>query len=62
MLVNYKNQLLERNLALRTIWGNTDEFSRKSMDVFISHLRRYLSEDISISIKNIHGKGFILKC
>jgi len=61
MLVNYKNQLLERNLALRTIWGNTDEFSRKSMDVFISHLRRYLSEDISISIKNIHGKGFILK-
>jgi len=38
-----------------------DEFSRKSMDVFISHLRKYLSEDKTISIENVHGKGFVLK-
>jgi len=47
---------------LQKIWGSTDEFSRKSMDVFISHLRKYLSADKQVSIKNIHGKGFILQC
>jgi len=62
LLVTHKNQLLARKIALRKIWGNTDEFNRKSMDVFISHLRKYLSKDENISIKNIHGKGFILKC
>jgi len=60
MLCQNQNQLLSRTHALSTIWGATDEFSRKSMDVFISHLRKYLKKDPHISIVNIHGKGFIL--
>lgn len=62
LLCDHKNILLPRKKALNQIWGNHDEFSRKSMDVFISHLRKYLSQDESVRIENIHGKGFILKC
>ncbi len=61
MLCQHHNQLLLRKKALKEIWGIQDEFSRKSMDVFISHLRKYLSKDPSISIENVHGKGFIFK-
>lgn len=61
MLCKHHNQLLPRKRALAEIWGTQDEFSRKSMDVFISHLRKYLSQDSSISIENIHGRGFIFK-
>ena len=60
MLCMHQNQLLPRKKALQKIWGNVDEFSRKSMDVFISHLRKYLSEDDSVRIDNIHGNGFVL--
>lgn len=60
MLFQYKDSLLDRKKALKEIWGSTDEFSRKSMDVFISKLRKYLSKDARIRIENIHGKGFIL--
>jgi len=60
MLYECRGQLMERNQALRTIWGNTDEFSRKSMDVFISRLRKHLSQDAGIRIENVHSKGFIL--
>lgn len=59
MLCQNENQLLPRKKALREIWGTTDEFSRKSMDVFISHLRKYLSQDERVQINNVHGKGFI---
>ena len=59
LLCQCQNQLLPRKKALRDIWGSTDEFSRKSMDVFISHLRKYLSKDARIEIRNVHGKGFI---
>ncbi len=59
MLCQNENQLLPRKKALREIWGATDEFSRKSMDVFISHLRKYLSQDARIQINNVHGQGFI---
>lgn len=62
LLCQHKNQLMSRKLALQKIWGSTDEFSRKSMDVFISHLRKYLAKDDSISIDNVHGQGFILRC
>ena len=62
LLCDHKNILLPRKKALNQIWGNHDEFNRKSMDVFISHLRKYLSQDDSVRIENIHGKGFILKC
>ncbi|MEM8891659.1 MAG: response regulator transcription factor, partial [Bacteroidota bacterium] len=59
MFCEHEGKLLERKKALQEIWGETDEFSRKSMDVFVSHLRKYLSADDSIKIENVHGKGFI---
>ncbi len=61
MFCQNENQLLPRKKALREIWGATDEFSRKSMDVFISHLRKYLSQDERVQINNVHGQGFIFK-
>lgn len=61
LLCEHKNRLLPRKLALRRIWGNNDQFNRKSMDVFIHRLRRYLEKDPQIRIRNIHGKGFILE-
>ncbi len=60
LLTNHKGILLDRKLALRKIWGDTSEFSRKSMDVFISRLRKHLARDRNIQIENFHGKGFIL--
>lgn len=60
ILALHKNRLVERKNILRDLWGNVDEFSRKSMDVFISRLRKYLNRDPRISIQNIHSKGFIL--
>jgi DNA-binding response OmpR family regulator len=62
LLCQYQNQLLPRKKALQQLWGSQDEFSRKSMDVFISHLRKYLSKDKTVSIENVHGKGFVLRC
>jgi len=62
LLCEHQNKLLPRKKALNQIWGAHDEFSRKSMDVFISHLRKYLSQDANVNIENIHSKGFILKC
>lgn len=59
LLCQYENQLMPRKKALQEIWGATDEFSRKSMDVFISHLRKYLAKDARIQISNVHGKGFV---
>ena len=61
LLCQHKNQLLLRKKALKELWGSQDEFSRKSMDVFISHLRKYLNKDKTVSIENIHGKGFVLR-
>lgn len=61
LLYQYQNQLLDRRQALLQIWGATDEFSRKSMDVFISKLRKYLAKDPAVRIENVHGKGFILR-
>jgi DNA-binding response OmpR family regulator len=56
-----KNRLLPREVALRNVWGNDDYFIGRSMDVFISKLRRYLKDDPSISITNVHGIGFKLE-
>lgn len=60
LLCLHEGRLLSRKKALLQIWNSNDEFSRKSMDVFISRLRKYLAADPSISIENVHGKGFIL--
>lgn len=55
------NDVAPRELILKNIWGNDDYFSGRSMDVFISKLRKYLSDDASITISNIHGVGFKLE-
>ncbi|MEQ8906877.1 response regulator transcription factor [Ekhidna sp.] len=60
-LCDHQGKILDRNNALKEMWGKNDYFNRRSMDVFISRLRKYLSKDRAISIKNIHGRGFILK-
>ncbi|HHG84491.1 MAG TPA: response regulator transcription factor [Bacteroidetes bacterium] len=57
-----REKLTLRSKALKQIWGSNDEFSRKSMDVFVSRLRKHLAKDTSVRIENIHGKGFVLKC
>ncbi|MDC8005698.1 response regulator transcription factor [Aureisphaera galaxeae] len=61
LLCQYEGKILDRKMALRKLWGNSDYFNRKSMDVFIYKLRKYLAKDPKVSIKNIHGKGFILE-
>ncbi len=55
-----KGNLLSRQYVLKNIWGKSDYFNRRSMDVFISKLRKYLSKDQRIQITNVHGSGFIL--
>lgn len=60
MLCKYKNKVLEREEALLTIWGNDSYFTARSMDVFITKLRKYLKPDPSIEIINIHGTGYKL--
>jgi len=55
-----KGNLLSRQHVLKTVWGKSDYFNRRSMDVFISKLRKYLSQDARIQITNVHGSGFIL--
>lgn len=54
------NRTLERDVALRAIWGNDNFFSGRSMDVFVSRLRKYLQHDPHVNIVNVHGKGFKL--
>jgi len=53
-----KNQILTRETILENLWGGNDYFSGRSLDVFISRLRKYLKEDPSVYIETIHGKGF----
>ena len=60
-LCQFKGKLLSRKLVLQTIWNQSDYFTRRSMDVFISRLRKYLSQDPSIQIENVYGSGFILR-
>ena len=56
-----KNQVLKRSTILEGIWGEDDYFMGRSLDVFISRLRKYLKNDETIKIENIHGVGFRLK-
>lgn len=60
LLCQYKNDVLERNFALRAIWQDDNYFNARSMDVYIAKLRKYLSNDSNVEIVNVHGKGFKL--
>ena len=54
------NELISREVALKKIWGSDDYFTARSMDVYITKLRKFLSDDPNLNIKNIHGAGFQL--
>ena len=60
MLALAPNSLVSREAALKKIWGTDDDFTARSMDVYVTKLRKYLSDDPQISLKNIHGSGFQL--
>jgi len=62
LLYKYKGQVLPRGIVLNAIWGKDDYFVGRSLDVFITKLRKYFSNDDSITITNIHGVGFKLDC
>jgi DNA-binding response OmpR family regulator len=61
LLCLHVNEVLEREVALKLIWGEDNYFNARSMDVFVSKLRKYLAADESIEIRNVHGKGFRLR-
>ncbi|MEZ4888164.1 MAG: response regulator transcription factor [Chitinophagales bacterium] len=60
MLAETKNDVLSRSEALEKIWGDDNYFTARSMDVFITKLRKYLKEDSNVEIINVHGKGYKL--
>lgn len=60
MLCKFENQVLPREIVLNGVWGQDDYFVGRSLDVFITKLRKYLNKDESVSIENIHGIGFKL--
>ncbi|HEY6952140.1 MAG TPA: response regulator transcription factor [Bacteroidota bacterium] len=60
MLCAHRNEVLYRNDILKSIWGDDSYFNSRSLDVFISKIRKFLSADPSLEIKNVHGKGYKL--
>ncbi|RLD30355.1 MAG: DNA-binding response regulator [Bacteroidetes bacterium] len=61
-LIKNKNEVLERSLILNKLWGNDDYFNARSMDVFITKLRKKLNQDETIQIVNVRGFGYKLIC
>jgi DNA-binding response OmpR family regulator len=61
-LLERKNQVVKREDILTAIWGRDDYFLGRSMDVFVTRIRKMLSGDPNIKIENIHGVGFKLNC
>lgn len=59
-LVNNKNSVVSREEILEKVWKNSDFFISRSLDVFISRLRKYINDDPAIRIENVHGVGFRL--
>ncbi|GIV41381.1 MAG: DNA-binding response regulator [Vicingaceae bacterium] len=60
LLVININNVAERDLLLESVWGKNDYFTGRSMDVFISKIRKYLSKDPRVELINVHGVGFKL--
>jgi len=60
LLCQHKNEILDRNYALKTIWIDDNYFNARSMDVYITKLRKYLKPDPTVKILNVHGKGYKL--
>ncbi len=62
LLYQHRNNILPRDKALQLVWGDPNYFTTRSMDVYISKLRKYFGNDERIEISNIHGSGFKLTC
>ncbi|HBE40435.1 MAG TPA: DNA-binding response regulator [Bacteroidales bacterium] len=62
LLCKYGRDTLERNFALKSIWIDDNYFNARSMDVYITRLRKYLKKDPDVKILNVHGKGYKLIC
>jgi len=60
LLLQYKNQLLDRRTALLKLWGDDDMFNARSMDVYITRLRKFIRHDDALSIINVRGHGYTL--
>lgn len=60
LLCAHANEILQRDFALKTIWIDDNYFNARSMDVYITKLRKHLKEDENVEIINIHGKGYKL--
>jgi DNA-binding response OmpR family regulator len=60
LLCQHPNQILERNVALKSIWKDDNYFNARSMDVYITKIRKHLANEASIQIINVHGKGYKL--
>jgi DNA-binding response OmpR family regulator len=58
LMYKLKNQVIPREVILNGVWGQDDYFVGRSLDVFITKLRKYLKEDETIQISNLHGIGF----
>ena len=61
MFMESQNEVIKRSFILESLWGEDDYFLGRSLDVFISRLRKYLSQDPRIKIENIHSVGFKMK-
>lgn len=62
LLIENKNETVNRQTILVALWGDDDYFKGRSLDVFITRLRKYLAHDASIKLTNVHGVGFRLEC
>jgi DNA-binding response OmpR family regulator len=62
LLIENKNQTINRETILVALWGDDDYFKGRSLDVFITRLRKYLCKDENIKLTNVHGVGFRLDC
>ncbi|HNX79308.1 MAG TPA: response regulator transcription factor [Prolixibacteraceae bacterium] len=62
LLCSSRNNVVKREQILTTIWGENDYFAGRSLDVFITKLRKYFAEDPSVKIENIPKVGFLLSC
>ncbi|WP_167605079.1 response regulator transcription factor [Maribellus sediminis] len=60
LLCQNANKVLERNYALKSIWIDDNYFNARSMDVYITKLRKHLKDETSVEIINVHGKGYKL--
>lgn len=61
IMCKFKNQVVAREVVLNAVWGQDDYFVGRSLDVFITKLRKYFKEDENIQLSNIHGIGFKLE-